>query len=132
LAHYVERGGGGSREVVTVWRVNAAGELERALGFEVALELGGRVLVNRWSLVPAGSRRAGGKRRGPRGATRGPVDIVVEVAPDDNAGWDPTSFGRVTPTPDMHPILTPWAGKRAAVYYFDGEQALESPARPAR
>ena len=129
LAHYVERGGGGSREVVTVWRVNAAGELERALGFEVALELGGRVLHNRWSLVPAGSRRAGSKRRA---RSRGPVDIVVEVAPEDNAGWDPTSFARVTPSPDTRPILTPWAGKRAIVYYFDGEQALESPARPAR
>ncbi len=133
LAHYVERGGGGSREVVTVWRVNAAGELERALGFEVALELGGRKLVNRWSLVAAGSRRAGGKRRRARnGAASGPVDIVVEVAPEDNAGWDATSFARVTPSPDTRPILTPWTGKRAVVYYFDGEQALESPARPAR
>ncbi len=128
LAHYVERGGGGSREVVTVWRVNAAGELERALAFEAALELGGRKLSNRWSLVPAGSRRAG-KRRA---RSRGPVDIVVEVAPEDNAGWDAVSFGRVTPSPDTRPILTPWAGKRATVYYFDGEQALESPARPAR
>jgi hypothetical protein len=131
LAHYVERGGGGSREVVTVWRVNAASELERALAFEVALELGGRKLHNRWSLVPAGTRRAGSKRRARSGA-RAPVDIVVEVAPEDNAGWDPTSFGRVTPSPDTRPILTPWAGKRATVYYFDGEQALESPARPAR
>ena len=133
LAHYVERGGGGSREVVTVWRVNAAGELERALGLEVALELGGRKLVNRWSLVAAGSRRAGGKspRRARNGPAR-PVDIVVEVAPEDNAGWDAASFARVTPSPDARPILTPWAGKRAVVYYFDGEQALESPARPVR
>ncbi len=135
LAHYVERGGGGSREVVTVWRVNAAGELERALALEVALELGGRRLANRWSLVPAGSRRAGGKRRRARSVgpgARGPVDIVVEVAPEDNAGWDAASFDRVTPSPDTRPILTPWAGKRATVYYFDGEQALESPARPSR
>ncbi|HWM88791.1 MAG TPA: hypothetical protein VNO33_23230, partial [Kofleriaceae bacterium] len=123
LAQYRQRGGGGSREVVTVWTVAASGELERALGFEVALELGGRRLTNRWSLVPAGQRRRA-KGRAPRG-----LDILVEVGPEDNSGWDAASFARVTPSPDTRPILTPWSGKRAAVYYFDGEVALEAPAR---
>jgi hypothetical protein len=132
LAHYRERGGGGSREVVTVWRVAAGGELERALAFEVALELGGRRLVNRWSLVPAGQRRASAKPSRRHKAGAGALDILIEVAPEDNAGWDAASFARVTPSPDTRPILTPWSGKSAVVYYFDGEEPLEAPARAVR
>jgi hypothetical protein len=130
LAHYRQRGGGGSREVVTVWRVAAGGELERALAFEVAVELDGRVLANRWSLVPAGEQRAGSKPK--RARAGGGLDILVEVGPQDNAGWDAASFARLTPSPDARAILTPWSGKRAVVYYFDGEEALEAAARAAR
>jgi hypothetical protein len=139
LAHYRQLGGGGSREVVTVWRVTPAGELERALAVDVSLELGGRKLTNRWSLVPAGQWRAGAKharperreRRGGRpGSARG-LDILVKVAPEDSVGWDAASFARVTPSPDARPILTPWSGRRAVVYYFDGEEPLEAPARPS-
>jgi len=133
LAHYRQLGGGGSREVVTVWRVAASGELERVLAFDVALERGGRKLVNRWSLVPAGQRReiAAPGRHQKRGSSRA-LDILVEVAPEDSAGWDADSFARITPSPDTRPILTPWSGKRAVIYYFDGEEPLEAPARPPR
>jgi hypothetical protein len=124
LTHFRQHGGGGSREVVTVWTVGASGELERAIAFEVALELGPRRLVNRWTLVPAGQRRAGRRAR-----TRGKLDILVEVSPSDNTGWDADSFSRVTPSPDARPILTPWSTRRATIYHFDGDTALESPAR---
>jgi hypothetical protein len=127
LAHYRQHGGGGSREVVSVWTVGAGG-LERSLGFEVALELGGRKLVNRWSLVPAGLHRADRPARRSR-AARGKLDVLVEVGPDDNAGWDEASFARITSSPDTRPILTPWSERRAVVYYFDGEVPLEAPAR---
>jgi hypothetical protein len=133
LAHYRQRGGGGAREVVTVWTVAAGGLLQRSLGFEVALEVDGRRLVNRWSLVPAGERRADlpapRRRRSGRAADGGKLDILVQVAPEDNAGWDHGSFARVTPSPDVRPILTPWSAKRAVVYAFEGEVPLEAPAR---
>ena len=138
LAHYRQRGGGGSREVVTVWTVGAGGQLERSLGFEVALELGGRRLSNRWSLVPVGARRPTDRRgrhasasagAGARPGRGGALDIVVEVGPEDNAGWDAASFARITPSPDTRPILTPWSARRAVVYHFAGEVALETPAR---
>lgn len=136
LVQYRQRGGGGSREVVAVWSGAAGGGLERSLGFEVSLELGGRRIVNRWSLVPASLHRAdlGASRRGGRreGAGRGKLDILVEVGPADNRGWDPASFARIRPSPDVRPILAPWSGKRAVVYYFDGEVALEAPARSSR
>ncbi len=135
LAHYRQHGGGGSREVVTVSRLAPGAQLERVLGFEVALQLGERRLVNRFSLVPAGSRRADREPRGrrrPVPSQRDRFDILVEVEPGDNAGWDPTSFARVIPSPDTRPILTPWSDRRAVVYYFDGDVALEARARPAR
>jgi hypothetical protein len=134
LTHYRQRGGGGSREVVAVWTVAASGEIERALGFEVGLALGGRVLSNRWSLVPAGLHRADARRstarRGRRAGAARRLDILVEVGPQDNAGWDAASFARITPSPDTRPILTPWSERRAVVYYFEGEVALDAPARP--
>lgn len=133
LAHYRQRGGGGAREVVTVWTAAPGGLLERSLGFEVTLELGGRRLVNRWSLVPAGEHRADRpaprRRRSGRGSDRGKLDILVQVAPEDNAGWDVASFALVTPSPDVRPILTPWSARRAVVYAFEGELPLEAPAR---
>ena len=97
LAHYVERGGGGSREVVTVWRVNAAAELERALAFEVALELGGRVLHNRWSLVPAGCGAPAPSERARSGA-RGPVTSSSRWHGGQRR-WDPTSSTGHAPRP---------------------------------
>jgi hypothetical protein len=134
LAHYRQHGGGGSREVVTVWNLAAGGQLQMTFGFEVAVALGDRRLVNRWSLAPAGERRAperGAKKGKGRRTGRG-LDFVVEVDKSDNRGWDPASFAQVVPSPDVRAILTPWGNRRAVVYYFDADTALEAPALPAR
>lgn len=132
LAHYRQAGGGGSRELVTVWNLDAGGQLRMTFGFQVGLELGERRLVNRWSLVPAGERRAPEKGK-KRAKHSGPgLDFVVEVDKADNRGWDRASFAQVVPSPDVRPILTPWGGgRRAVVYYFEGETALEAGALPA-
>ncbi|HEU5059783.1 MAG TPA: hypothetical protein VFU21_24800, partial [Kofleriaceae bacterium] len=133
LAHFRQAGGGGSRELVTVWNLNAQNQLAMSFGFEVAVELGERRLVNRWSLVPAGERRAPDKGRRPKKGKRVPgQDIVVEVAAEDNQGWSPKTFAQVVPATDVRPIMTPWgSGRRAVVYYFDGETAMEAGALPA-
>jgi hypothetical protein len=134
LAHYRQKGGGGSRELVTVWNLAAGGQLQPTFGFQVGLELGDRRLVNRWSLVPAGERRAPEKgNKKAKGKRTGPgLDFVVEVAKEDNQGWNRASFAQVAPSPDVRPILTPWgSGRRAVVYYFEGDTALEAGALPA-
>ena len=133
LAHFRQQGGGGAREVVTVWNLNAGNQLAMSFGFEVAVELGERRLANRWSLVPAGERRAPEKGKRPRKGKRVPgLDIVVEVSAEDNKGWSAKSFAQVVPSADVRPILTPWgSGRRAVVYYFDGETAMEAGALPA-
>jgi hypothetical protein len=133
LAHFRQRGGGGSRELVTLWNLGAQNQFEMTFGFEVAVSLGERQLVNRWALVPAGERRAepagkGNKRKGPM--PRG-LDIVVEVSEADNQGWDARSFAQVIQATDVRPIMTPWGERRAVVYYFDGLTPLEAAARPA-
>jgi hypothetical protein len=135
LAHYRQAGGGGRRELVTVWNLTGDGQLQMTFGFQVGLELGDRRLVNRWSLVPAGERRAPDKGRGKKTKARhsGPgLDFVVEVEKADNRGWDAGSFAQVVPSPDVRPILTPWgSSRRAVVYYFEGDTALEAAALPA-
>ena len=135
LAHYRQDGGGGSRELVTVWNLNGDGQLQMTFGFQVGLELGDRHLVNRWSLVPAGERRAPEKGHGRKAKAKrsGPgLDLVVEVDKADNRGWNAGSFAQVVPSPDVRPILTPWGGgRRAVVYYFEGDTALEADALPA-
>jgi hypothetical protein len=104
-------------------------------GVEVAIELGERRLVNRWSLAPAGERRMpekGKVKKGAKGKRTGPgVDLVVEVDRSDNRGWDPRSFAQVVPSPDVRPILTPWGdGRRAVVYYFEADTPMEAGALP--
>ena len=133
LAHFRQQGGGGNREVVTVWNLNAQSQLAMSFGFEVAVELGERRLANRWSLVPAGERRAPDKGKRPKKGKRVPgQDIVVEVSAGDNKGWSTKSFAQVVPSTDVRPIMTPWgSGRRAVVYYFDGETAMEAGALPA-
>ena len=133
LAHFRQQGGGGSRELVTVWNLNAGNQLAMSFGFEVAVELGERRLGNRWTLVPAGERRAPEKGKRPKKGKRVPgLDIVVEVSAEDNKGWSAKSFAQVVPATDVRPIMTPWgSGRRAVVYYFDGETAMEAGALPA-
>ena len=129
LAHFRQHGGGGNRELVTIWDLGAGGQLQMSFGVEVAVSHGGRRLANRWSLVPAGERRAdppGKRRKGPR--PRG-LDLLVEVSDEDNQGWDARSFGQVVPASDVRPIMPPWGERRAVVYYFDGLTPLEAGAR---
>ncbi len=134
LAHFRQHGGGGIRELVTIWNLNAGNQLAMAFGFEVAVELGERRLANRWSLVPARGRRATekGKRLKKGEVVRG-VDILVEVSADDNKGWSAKSFAQVVPPTDVRPIMTPWgSGRRAVVYWFEGETPMEANALPEK
>lgn len=128
LAHFRQRGGGGERELVTIWNLDAQGQFTMVMGFETAVKVGDKKLVNRWSLIPAGPRRTGKTKRPKKGA----VDLVVEVTSDDNQGWTPASFAQVIPSADVRPILTPWGERTALLYYFEGELPLEIAAKPAR
>ncbi len=114
VAQYREHGGGGSRDVVSIWSVSGRGRFERVLAFEVGKRLGSRSIANTWRLTPRAAFRAGKRSR--RGH-----DIVVEVGAVE--GWDQESFLE-SPATDMRPILTPWGEQRSAVYWLEGDAVL--------
>lgn len=119
LTELRQHGNGGSRDIVTIWQPTGTGSFERVLAFEVRKALGGKVLANRWSLVPRGTLRAperGAKRRGGS-------DLLVEVSEADVTGWDEDSYNEA-PATDVRPILMPWAAQTSAVYYLDGNAGL--------
>ena len=100
-----------------LWRLDGAGQFARALALEVAQELDGRSIANRWGLVPAGKRRKT-KKRPPASA----LDLVVEAG--EVSGWDEAAYAQVAPSTDVTPIITPWSAAPAVVYWFDADVAL--------
>lgn len=108
LVRYRERGNGGSRDIVGVWRYAGAG-FQRIFAFEVRKQLGKRVVEATWKLVPRGSLRKG--RRSKRGH-----DILIEAG--KATGWDEDSWAE-QPATDVKPILLPWDEQTSAVYWFD-------------
>jgi hypothetical protein len=117
LTHSRQRGANGARELVIVWRLDGGGQFARVLGLEVAQELDGRAIRNRWELVAAGTARKSKKK--PRARA---LDLVVEAG--EVTGWDPADHARVQPSTDVTPVLTPWGERAAAVYWFDGDVAM--------
>lgn len=122
-----QHGNGGSRDLLVVWGVSGRGTFERILAAEVRKEMGGKVLANRWSLVPKGALR--GEAAQDQGR-----DLLIEVSEADVQGWSADSF-REVPAADAHTILVPWSGQTSAVFSFEGNTALggepkvESPRR---
>jgi hypothetical protein len=110
-----QKGGGGSRTIVAVWRWGGEARFDRVLAFEVAKERDGNRLTNKWSYVA---------RKGKRG-----FDIRVE--PGQAVGWDEDTWAE-EPATDVRPILLPWEPKNRTVYRFDGETAREVSATAAR
>jgi hypothetical protein len=117
VAHYRQHGNGGSRDVVSVFNVEA-GAFSTALAFEVRKEMAGNRLENRWAIVPAGKHRKVPRRD--RKTLRG-YDIFVEAS--QAVGWDEDSYHEARAT-DAQPILLPWEDTTRAVWYFDGDSAL--------
>ncbi len=119
VAHYAQRGHGGTREAVGIWKINASGQFTRVLAFEVKKISGANELPNTWRLVRKGTLRRKRLKRG-----RG-FDILVEAGKPK--GWDEDSYEE-TPATDIRPILLPWEDKTAVLYTFDGGvAAAETP-----
>jgi len=115
VGQYRQYGGGGARDVVSVWEFKGDGSFRVVAAFEVGKELADARLSNRWTLVPRGSLRKLGKGESKRG-----FDLLVEAEPA--VGLDASTWNEA-PATDVHPILLPWSEETSMLYYFDGNVA---------
>jgi len=105
LARYIERGNGGSREVLAVWNIRNQ-TIGRIFAHEIGKTFGRARLTNVWELVPKK-----GKRRG--------HDLVIRAGAA--AGVTPDTWNE-TPAEDMVPVLLPWAEKTKEIWRFDNDE----------
>jgi hypothetical protein len=111
LARYVERGNGGSREVLVIWNMNADGSFNRTFAHEISKQLGKNRLTNRWELVP---------KKPPKGKKKAAgYELVIQVG--DVVGFTQETWGE-TPAEDMQPILLPWDETKREVWRFRGDE----------
>ncbi|WP_428265472.1 hypothetical protein [Haliangium sp.] len=114
-------GNGGSRDLLVVWGLGGDGRFARTLAVEVRKEQGGRVMSNRWSLVP---------RSDARGKAKAGQDLVIEVGPEDVKGWTQATYLE-TPASDARSILTPWSDETSMRYGFEGTAVVVREGEPA-
>src|SRR5215470_4022369 len=101
----VERGNGGSREVLSIWSAKGR-EFTRLFAHEIAKQVGKNRLADSWQLVPRGR---GGK---------GGMDLVIKAG--EATGFTPATWNE-TPATDMVPILLPWGEKKQETWHFEGD-----------
>ncbi|HEX2568231.1 MAG TPA: sugar-binding protein [Polyangia bacterium] len=106
VVRYVERGGGGMREVLAIYSMGGEG-LRRMLGVEVAkgTERGDRRLETKVSFVPP-------KRRGQG------TELVIEALPA--VGWREADY-REARDEELVPIPLPWSKERRLRFQFTGD-----------
>lgn len=109
VAEYRQRGNGGSRDVVGIWRFGGA-HFDRVFAFEVRKQLGPNTLASTWSFTPPGKHRKLKKKQ-----KRG-FDLVIEAG--KAVGWDEDSYPDQA-ADDIKAILLPWEDQTSAVYWFE-------------
>jgi len=102
VVRYVEHGGGGSRDVLAVWKI-VGPTFKRTFACEVAKQIGSSRLENHYAFLARG-----------RGH-----DIVVEAQPSSGLRQDAMTE---QPADDMLPILLPWGEQRRARFRFRGDE----------
>jgi hypothetical protein len=105
LVRYVERGGGGAREVLGIWKIVGAG-FQRIFAAEVAKQRGPAHIQTRVRLVSRGRAH----------------DLVLDAVPQSSV--ERAVFAE-TPASDMIPMLLPWGPKKHARYRFSGDESAE-------
>ena len=103
VMRYAERGGGGAREVLAVFRPIGDEQIRRVFACEVAKSSGASRVENKVSFVKRGKA----------------TDLVVEAGAA--TGFTQANY-REAQAEDMIPILLPWADDRRARYQFSGDE----------
>jgi hypothetical protein len=103
VVRYVERGGGGARDVLAAYRMVGDGEIRRVFAAEVGKQAPQGRVEDKVAFVKRG--RA--------------TDIVIDAGPASGvsqATWNES------PADDMIPVLLPWGEDRHARYQFTGDE----------
>ena len=103
VLRYVERGGGGSRDVLAAWRVVGDSEIRRVFAAEVAKATATGRIDDKVAFVKRG--RA--------------TDVVIDAG---TATGVSAATWRESPADDMLPLMLPWADDRHARYQFVGDE----------
>jgi len=101
---YVERGGGGEREVLAAFRP-LADRVDRVFAVETRKRSGAATVATKVTWVKRGKN----------------TDLLLEPLPA--VGADATSW-REQPAEDVIPILLPWGADKKALYQFRGNEYL--------
>lgn len=104
VAYCLERGTTGQRELILVYRFNAANKFVKALAVEVLKRQDGREITNRFTF----------KKRGKRG-----VDLLVDRP--RSKGFSASNYND-SPATDALPILLPWEKEKKRRVRFEGEE----------
>ncbi|MCU1277872.1 MAG: hypothetical protein JWM53_1418 [bacterium] len=103
LMRYVERGAGGTRDVLAAWRVVGDSEIRRVFAVEVGKQGAAGRIDDKVAFVKRG--RA--------------TDIVIDAGA---AGGVSAATWKESPAEDMIPVMLPWADDRHARYQFSGDE----------
>jgi hypothetical protein len=118
VVHYVERGNGGSREVLGVWTVLGDGAFARPFAAEVAKESPAGRMSCTWALEPKLETKGTGKKaKKVKGKGQ---DIVIRVG--EVRGFSAETWNEL-PAEDMTPILLPWGELKEQRWHFRGDEA---------
>jgi hypothetical protein len=104
VLRYLEKGGGGAREVVAAYRFDGE-NVRRVFAAEVGKFVGANKIEDKVSFVKRG--RA--------------TDILIEAGPA--AGFTQANY-QESPASDIAPILLPWGDDKKARYQFRGDEYL--------
>jgi hypothetical protein len=125
LARWVERGNGGSREVLAVFNLKRGGALQRTFAHEIAKQVGPNRLTNLWTIEPTAELNKpprGKPRKGPKKPKLpGKNAIVIRIG--EVVGFSAATW-RELPAEDMRPILLPWGEVKEEVWAFQGDEVF--------
>jgi hypothetical protein len=117
VGRYIERGGGGSREVLAVWNMGTDGGFNRTFVHELGKQLGESRITSKWELAPRTIVKGKGKKKK---VVKAPgYDIVIR--PGEAVGFTQETWNE-SPAEDMLPIVLPWSGTKQEVWRFDGDE----------
>ena len=111
LTRFVERGGNGRRELITVYRYNETNKFLRSFSHEILKGQKKRIILNRYSFKPNKKRN---KVLG--------IDLIFDKP--QARGYTKATY-KEAPSTDAQSILLPWGEDQKRHFRFEGEMYFQ-------